>query len=411
MDRRRKRERLSAAKGILTKGSEPMAVYTETELKLQVTAPGIWDELLTSPLLAAADAEPAVTQSLEARYYDTANQALQQSRLAYRVRREGERWVATVKGDGMSAGGLHCRQEWNVAVEDDAPDIEPFMATPVGFRLRQAVGGAELLPLFITRFQRRIFNISTADGSRIEAAADRGEIVAGETERREPILEVELELKQGQPTVLLQLGAELSRRFPLLPEPKSKYYRGLVLAGLARREDGKSHPPVRLADSDPLGSCLERIMPERVQQVLAVQTEFLRRPKEPEALHELQTALRRLCSLLAFIQPLLPPKEYIRHKAALQQWDRELEPLRKIEELWTEWRSICRQTGNELEQVLALEHHRQAERLAASLAAGRTTPLLLELWGWLLKSPWQNSLSSEVSLDTFVKQRLPQWLE
>lgn len=391
-----------------------MAGYTETELKLQVTDPGIWEELLSAELLAAAD-QPPVTRVLEAWYYDTADQALQRGRLAYRVRREGEQWVATVKGDGQSAGGLHCRQEWNVAVADAVPDVEPFMTTPVGSRLRQTIGEAELLPLLTTRFQRRIVTISTADGSQVEVAADQGEIIVPETDRREPILEVELELKQGRPAALLRLGAELSRRFPLLPEPKSKFYRGLVLAGLAGREAQEPPRPVSLAGGDSLGACLERLMPELVQQVLAAQGEFLRQPEEPEALHELRIALRRLRSLLSFIQSLLPSEEYDRHKKALCQWGQELGPLREIDVLQTEWREILQQIKpsgkSELEQLLALERRRQAGILQSSLGIGRATPLLLDLWGWLLESPWQHSPQRKMRLDEFVTGRLQQWLK
>lgn len=209
-----------------------MSRDVEIELKLQLVKPETWNEIMTSPLLMGlADSSVWQSDMLEARYFDTPDYSLQKARTTYRIRREGGRWVATVKGWGSADGGLHRRQEWNVVVSDDTPDAAVFIDMPIGLSLRQTVGDGPLVPLVATCFERHTLNVRTPDGSLIEVAADRGEIIAGE--RTAPILELELELKEGQPAALLRLGAALAREYPLLVGLSSKYHRALQLAGLA----------------------------------------------------------------------------------------------------------------------------------------------------------------------------------
>lgn len=167
---------------------------------------------------------------MEAVYFDTPQKALNAQRIAYRVRREGNKYIATVKSGGSSKGGLHERREWNVEVKSCEGDISVFMDTDIWPKLQEVAASQPLAPLFVTAFKRLTLEISTNDGAVIEVAADQGEILAGE--KQSPILEIELELKSGEPGGLLKLGAELTKEYPLLLEWRSKYYRAMELAGL-----------------------------------------------------------------------------------------------------------------------------------------------------------------------------------
>lgn len=213
------------AEGIMTKD-------TELELKLQVREEACWGTLLADGFLQQMAVAPDWQRDrLQAVYYDTADGSLRKKRLTYRIRQEEGQWVATVKGGGNVAGGLHQRQEWNVPVDGPAVDFAVFNNSPAGVLLREAAGDAPLVPLCSTVFERHTLYIERPGHTGIEVAADRGEIVAGG--KRAPILELELELKNGQPAELLRLGAELVRRYPLVLESSSKYHRALLLAGLA----------------------------------------------------------------------------------------------------------------------------------------------------------------------------------
>lgn len=210
-----------------------MAEHTELELKLALTDKAAWDRILSSSYVKQVSAGlPWQVDTLSATYFDTTDGKLRAKGLTYRMRREEGRYVATVKGGGSSTGGLHRRLEWNVPVGDPAAaEIAFFDHTEAGPVLRETVGNDRLVPLFNMVFERHTLLLHIGNETVIELAADQGQMTAGE--KQEPILELELELKSGQPAVILQVGAELIRQFPLIVEPRSKYYRALLLAGLA----------------------------------------------------------------------------------------------------------------------------------------------------------------------------------
>ena len=56
---------------------------------------------------------------------------------------------------------------------------------------------------------------------------DSGELLAGEN--RQPLCELEVELKAGAPAVAQGFALELATQFPLTPETKSKFKRALAL--------------------------------------------------------------------------------------------------------------------------------------------------------------------------------------
>ncbi|MDD4600176.1 MAG: CYTH domain-containing protein, partial [Negativicutes bacterium] len=284
--------------------------------------------------------------TLEASYYDTPRHALRKAKLAYRIRREGGRWVSTVKGCGSSAGGLHTRQEWNIVVEDCAASVEPFLTTPIGEKLRETVGDDKLELLFITRFERRTLLIKTADGSLVEAAADRGEIIVDD--QREPIMELELEIKEGNAAALLDLGATLAERYPLLLEPRSKYYRGLLLAGIEQQDDCIQVVPVAVEG----GNCASLI--KAITQVLNAKAYFIRQADQEESLQRLQESLDYLLIFLGVLQRDMPELLYEDVKAGLFQFQQEV-------------------------------HNKQGAALATVLGTGRYTALLLKMWAWAAK--------------------------
>lgn len=212
-----------------------MSQHTETELKLACPSEEMWEAVWLSPWLKALEVpDSRKTEDMEARYYDTPTLAFRKEKLAFRIRKEGERWVATVKGGGSSQGGLHERQEWNVEISRPAAELSIFSHTPVGSKMVKLMGAEPLHVIVVTRFERRSFCVRTQKGTVIEVAVDKGVIIA--EGKRAPILEVELELKEGSTDEVLALGDRLMAEYSLVPEGQSKYYRGLVLAGLVKEK-------------------------------------------------------------------------------------------------------------------------------------------------------------------------------
>jgi len=323
-------------------------------------------------------------QLLEAYYFDTPTYCLQKAKFAYRIRKEDMQWIATVKGGGSSAGGLHERQEWNVPTVDAQPSIAVFADTPIGHSLEQIVGQEHLQCVLMTRFERKTIDVLMPDGSQIEVAADHGEIIAGG--KTTPILEIELELKAGQPAMLFVLGAALSKEYPVIPEPKSKFYRGLILAGLASEPSSKMTPLPEIDKNMSAAAAFRTLLVHLIAHILVRQQAFFDEPTEPEHVHELRISLRRLRSLLQFMKPLLSSTQYKTYQEHVREVGKMLGVLRDIDVAYRSWQDII---GDQmvrtvpdtyLKQQLLERRQLEATTIYAALHAGLLTPVLLDLW-------------------------------
>ncbi|SMD04509.1 CYTH and CHAD domain-containing protein [Sporomusa malonica] len=394
---------------------------TEAELKLRLADPTITDHLLTAPLLKELSTQPPSKQTLETTYYDTADQSLLKSRLSYRLRLANGQWTATVKADGTSDGGLHQRAEYNVPVDSPLPSIEPFLTTDIGVRLAEAISEMPLEPVFSTRFERHIINLLTPDGSSIELALDAGDIFAGDKQQK--ILELELELKEGQPEALVWLGAALADDFPLLPELDSKLYRAAVLAGLAA-ELGRDTPlPTPLKKSSatqPALQILSQVIIYHIHEVISAQQTYLSNPDEIETLHDFRVALRKLRGLINFSKPLLPAEEYANWQNKLTGYGHRLGSVRDLDVFSLAWDELAEYAKKILpvhtaKPTLAalIAGKRQATRdlLYDALAAGQLTPVLLGLWAFMQKQANKNTDDPMPSLKEFALERLAHWLK
>jgi inorganic triphosphatase YgiF len=197
----------------------------EIEWKLQVDDEGFWPQI-ESFISALPNIIERQNIVMAAHYFDTKERQLNENKIAYRIRKENEVLVATIKAGGSSTGGLHKRMEANVPVKSSLPDLSVFSAVE---EVKPVLDFLQMVPLYeivVTDFVREAV-LLTYKKSKIEIAMDKGWIRANG--KSEKIAEVELELKAGREEDLALLGTELCNRFPLKPEAKSKYYRGLLL--------------------------------------------------------------------------------------------------------------------------------------------------------------------------------------
>ncbi len=380
---------------------------TEVELKLRLLSPadGAW--VFDAPALAARLATPPRDERLETWYFDTAAGGLRDAGLTYRIRLEDGRWMATVKADGVSAGGLHQRREWTVPVGGPEPRYDHFAATEAGPLLTAAGDDEPLAPLFRTVFDRRRADVAVGD-SRIEAAVDMGTIVAGD--REEPIAEVELELKEGSAAAVLALGAELVRQVPLAVETRSKFHRALALAEL---DDGWQAAPRPEPEDAALPGVLSLIVAQ-IGAVLAAYEAFTAARGTAAATHRLRVQLRRLRSLAALAKPLVEDAEYDRWQAELRALSRATDGVREADvagAAWEQMLAACPPLTPPpwLGLMLANDRERLAAELDGALGQGRLTATLLAFWARLLDGKAYRSTDN--TLAAFAADRLAGWLE
>lgn len=148
---------------------------------------------------AAEDAEMARGSaalerlSLVARYLDTEDRRLARAGLAWRLRREGRRWIQTLKAGGSNA---LVRFEHEVIRGDASHDATAHTGTPAGAQLldllrRARADGLEPVVRFQTEVQRTARRIRTR-GAVVDVAFDEGRLLSSSAIQR--IREIEFEL-------------------------------------------------------------------------------------------------------------------------------------------------------------------------------------------------------------------------
>ena len=143
------------------------------EVELKLVAPSAELEKVERALLAMPTVRSQARLDLVSTYYDTPTLTLHRARLTLRVRKEGKRFVQTVKtGDFMEAN-LWERREWEEPIAGNRPDLD---ARKTRVRLPKAIRKEDLRPVFTTVVARRVVELEPHAATRIEVAIDQGEI-------------------------------------------------------------------------------------------------------------------------------------------------------------------------------------------------------------------------------------------
>ena len=360
-----------------------MPAEKELEIKLAVPDLNIFGRILSdSAINLMQTKEGPITRQFEALYFDTVDFSLQKAGIAYRIRREGDEWVATIKSDNGSKGALFNREEVNEKITSPEPSVKYFVGTHLGDRLIRVLGDARLQLLFTTKFDRTTLMLRTGASSVVEMALDHGTIWSGAV--GSPILELELELKEGSVPDLMNLAGELASQFHIHPEPLSKYARGLALL-----DCGQTMQPVHWSSKSqftPAGLLLLC-----VKDIFASQSDSIKQQCTPNTIRALRIHIRRLRSLLKFFEPLLQKEGFKTHTEKLRQWGDLLGKIRDLDVLtaaWHEFSSLCNTLPDHANNWIDIITERRGFLSATvlyTLEQGELTRCLFELQGWLLQ--------------------------
>ncbi|NWG30308.1 MAG: CHAD domain-containing protein [Rhodocyclaceae bacterium] len=270
----------------------------EIELKLALPE-SAQRAFLRQPLLRQAVRKE--THRLTNLYYDTPGLDLRQHGIALRLRAQGKFWLQTVKCAGDRAGGLSARPEWETPYGGHF-DFSPIDDPEVRAWLERPKIATRLSPVFETNFQRMAWTFELPRATRVELALDRGWISAAG--QREPVSEVELELIEGDAGELFALALALAARVPLVPAPLSKADRGYALFLQTPPAPVRAASPDLSAEMMPLAAfraialaCLDQLQRNHRTALTS---------EDPEYIHQMRVALRRLRAALRLFRPLLP---------------------------------------------------------------------------------------------------------
>lgn len=272
---------------------------SEVELKLSVPADR-FAAFRKLKKLQNAQAGDAVSQRLEATYFDTASGALEKAGFALRLRRDGAAQTQTLKRDGDKGQAASVRDEYEAPVADgvNGPQLSLLPET-VREEVEETINGESLAPSLTTIVDRETLSLTTKDGDLIEAAFDTGEVIAGD--RSAPLSEVELELKAGAPGGLYRFALQLLKKENAGLITASKSERGLALKEPDRFQAVKAGS-LELEPQATVEEAFERIIQHCFSQLMANHPVVVY-GRSVEGLHQLRVSLRRMRSAFWVFRP------------------------------------------------------------------------------------------------------------
>jgi triphosphatase len=380
-------------------GAMETAVHTrptanaEAELKLIAPA-GTLERLREAPPIARYARDTGAVRQLDAVYYDTLDRTLFSNGLSLRVRRSGDGFIQTLKR-GPAQGEPFVRTEWETEVAGTAPDLSLLPTDEIGAPL-DGLGSCVLGPVFATKVHRRTQQLDLP-GAVVEVAFDDGVIESGE--HREPVSEVELEVKAGDLRALYDLGLQLLEIAPLRLGTRSKSDRGYSLAFGVSPKSMKAASPAISPDHTVddiigmlLGSCQDHLL---ANQAVA-EAGF-----DPEGAHQMRVALRRMRTISALLHRQLGLPTLEAFNAEAKWLGRVLGAAREWDVFVTDTlRAPSEALGRQIDFAAlrqAAEPHRTAAYtgLREALASARYSRLQLAIRQWIHSRGWRNELQNK----------------
>jgi inorganic triphosphatase YgiF len=215
-------------------------------------------------------------------------------------------YIQTLKSNGSASLDAVRPDEWEDVIAGSQPDPT---APESGPRLCSVVNGNELHPLFRIIVRRTVVEIEANASTRIEASFDEGEICGIDSDMKEALTEVELELKSGDPAALYDVALRLLEVAPLRIEMRSKVERGYQQLEVNGHLIATTHAkPIILDRKMTVEVALQRI--GRVSIAHHLQNIPAALASQTEAVHQMRVAVRRLRSALSVAKPILPAGQY-----------------------------------------------------------------------------------------------------
>lgn len=359
---------------------------SEIELKLTATAE---DFAVLRTLAEFRDllGDPASAGMLEATYYDTPRFDLRACGVTLRVRREGERFVQTIKSLPQASLGAIERAEWEQEVADPQPDLGALPDEELTVAFTDGIRAA-LKPVFETRIHRTVYRVADASHG-IEIAFDEGEIVAGA--RTMPVSEVELELKHGDRTALFELARAIAAAVPAQLALSSKSERGYDLAG-GRRKRAAAADPVDLAPGISTAHSFQAICRDCLHQLIGNVPAM--RNRDPGGLHQMRIALRRMRTAISLFSNVVHDHQVAQLKAELKWLGGELSPARDLDALLAEvMRPLRKQHPDNrglrsLHRTFSRQRLVEYKRASEAAVSPRFRRLLIDMLAWIETGEW-----------------------
>lgn len=284
---------------------------TEVELKFLADEAGLGRLKRRLKAEGLVDAMPR-PRALRSVYFDTPDHDLRQAGIALRLRREGRRWLQTAKAKAVRTGALQQAAEAECPAPGGRLQVRRIPDAEIRGRVEAVLNGHDPAPVAETQIRRAVIELPLDGGGRAELALDQGEVVAGD--RREPLCEIEIELKDGSLDALLALAHRLFPEGGLDVSRLSKAERGYRLAAgqaAVTPPEPRKAGAVELSRRQSAETAARDVLRECVEQIVA-NAEAVRASDDPEGPHQLRVGLRRLRSAFSVFKPAIDAPERAR---------------------------------------------------------------------------------------------------
>ncbi|HWI46266.1 MAG TPA: CHAD domain-containing protein [Rubrobacter sp.] len=367
---------------------EQVLDHEEIEWQLEAVDLALVENWLKEhPSAAEVAVVPGGARELNDVYYDTEDWRFYRAGYRMRVRRDGESAQATMKALDSAEGALRRRREISEPI--DGIKSPKGLSGPVGERVRRLAGTADLRPLFEVRTRRRTFVLRTETPSSGEIVEDgSGNIRQQNSEQDAIVAEIALDESEifangGGSTHLSRVEVEvgsdahihdgvgdfvevLKESLKLRPTLISKFRTGLSVSGLSP-EVAPDLGPTKIDATLSAGQVAFAILRRHFGEMLAHEP-GVRLGEDPEELHDMRVATRRLRAALKLYSDVLP-KRAERYERDLRWVAGALGEVRDLDVHLEGLSEEASSDGEVLEEIAALLRERRVQARRGMLEA------------------------------------------
>jgi CHAD domain-containing protein len=340
-------------------------------------------------------------------YLDTDDWRVARAGFVARTRHRGRHDEVTMK-DMRPAEGNGLRQRLEVTevlppagVADLGPD------GPVGRRLRAIVGARPLREVLQVRTRRRPFALRVGGVDVAEVALDDTVIVVGGGQRPMQLRRVEVEVQAEWMEALEPIVQQLRVSCGLQPARLSKFEAGLLAVGL-EIPGSPDLGPTEITPSSTMGELAFAVV-RRQFAAMRAKEPGTRLGEDPEELHDMRVATRRLRAALSLFADVLPVRAEVfrqelgwvgRTLGAVRDLDVQLAGMADMAATTAGWSETGRDDGHDpladLSELLTREWEAARTEMLAALDSVRWERLTKGLAAMAQQGPARRSVAARV---------------
>jgi CHAD domain-containing protein len=306
--------------------------------------------------------EPRSTLQIFDTYLDTDDWRIHRAGFALRIRSESGKSEATLKSLHSASAEVADRRELSETMENSESESIQQSIGPVGTRVHAVSGAHALLPLFEVRTSRQRFAIRREDEAKQlgEIALDETVISRPHGEPQTSMQRVEVEALTEAHEPLQSLVKTLRSDCALKAASDTKYSQGLKSVGLAPAPAPEFTPTAVDASMSIVEVALANL--RRYLSAWHLHEPGARLGDNPEELHDLRVAARRLDAILRQFRSSLPAS-FLRIRPTLKIVLRALGDSRDLDVALSELKTFSRELPkSDRDSVEPLKRHLVSER-------------------------------------------------